>query len=141
VSAPHSAVARLRGAGGWADLTNEAQSGAAVAWFCSAPDRTPVAAGGLLEAIALAVHLQDVDMMGEPVEESTGEAFRPEDRRPFLERQIGGEHDRAALVTLREHLEQERHPPPNQVPQTESQPIHQTQHLSGTALMSFETDS
>jgi hypothetical protein len=41
-------------------------------------------AGG--EPIAFAVHLQDVDMMGEPVEQGAGEPFGAEYGRPFLKR-------------------------------------------------------
>ena len=40
-------------------------------------------AGGKAEAVA--VHLQDVDMMGEAVEQRAGEAFRAEDGSPFIE--------------------------------------------------------
>ena len=47
-------------------------------------------AAALLEAVAVAVHLQDVDVMGEAVEESAGEAFRTEDLGPFFEGQVAG---------------------------------------------------
>ena len=40
------------------------------------------------ETIALAVQLQDVDVMGQPVEQGAGQPFRAEDLRPFVERQI-----------------------------------------------------
>ncbi len=40
-------------------------------------------AGG--EPEAFAIHLQDVDMMREAVEERVGEPFRAEDRSPFIE--------------------------------------------------------
>ena len=40
------------------------------------------------ETVALAVQLQDVDVMGEPVEQGAGQPFRAEDLRPFVERQI-----------------------------------------------------
>ena len=46
-------------------------------------------AGG--EPVAFAVHLQDVDMMGEPVEQGTGEPFGAEYGSPFIERQIAGD--------------------------------------------------
>ena len=36
-------------------------------------------AAALLETEAVAVHLQDVDVVGEPVEQSAGEAFGAED--------------------------------------------------------------
>lgn len=42
----------------------------------------------LAQSIALAVHLEEVDVMGEPVEKSTGQALVTEHRRPFLEWQV-----------------------------------------------------
>lgn len=39
----------------------------------------------LLEPEALAIHLEDMDVMGQAVEERAGEAFRPEDLGPFIE--------------------------------------------------------
>ena len=39
----------------------------------------------LLEAEALPVHLQDMDMVGEAVEEGLGEAFRAKDLGPLVE--------------------------------------------------------
>ena len=46
----------------------------------------------LLEAVAVAVHLQDVDMMGEAIEQGASEALRTEDLGPFLEWQVGSHH-------------------------------------------------
>ena len=40
-----------------------------------------------LEAVALAVHLQDVHVVGEPVQHRSGEAFRAEDLGPLVEGQ------------------------------------------------------
>ena len=65
---------------------------------------TPAA---LVEPIAVAVHLEDVDVMGEAVEQRAGQAFGAEHLGPFVERQVGGDQGRAALVALAEHLEQE----------------------------------
>ena len=42
----------------------------------------------LPEPVALAVHLQDMDMVGDAVEQRAGEALAGEDRRPFLEGQV-----------------------------------------------------
>jgi len=42
----------------------------------------------LLEAEALPVHLQDMDMVGEEVEESPGEPFRAKDFGPLVEGQV-----------------------------------------------------
>ena len=61
----------------------------------------------LLEAKALAVHFQDVDMMGEPVQQSAGEAFGSEDLGPFVEWQVGGDNQRASFVALRYDFEQQ----------------------------------
>src|SRR3954454_5019079 len=51
-----------------------------------------------LEAVALAVHLEDVDVVGEPVEERAGQPLRAKDARPLVERQVAGDQDRAPLV-------------------------------------------
>ena len=56
----------------------------------------------LVETIALAVHFQDMDMVGEAVQQSPGQAFRAEYLRPLIERQVGGHQDRAPLVALAE---------------------------------------
>ena len=61
-----------------------------------------------LEPIALAVHLEDVDVVREPVEERAGEPFGAEDARPLIERQVAGDQDRAPLVAPAEDLEQQR---------------------------------
>ena len=70
--------------------------------------------GGVLpaapEPVAFAVHFQDVDVVGEPVQQRAGEALRAEDFGPFVERQVGGHHDGTALVALAEDLE-EQFPP------------------------------
>jgi hypothetical protein len=44
----------------------------------------------LVEAIALAVHFEDLDMVGEPIQQSPGQAFGAEYLGPFIERQIAG---------------------------------------------------
>ena len=56
----------------------------------------------LFESEALAVHFQDVDMVGQAIQQGSGQAFGTEDFRPFIERQIGGDDHRASLVALRE---------------------------------------
>ena len=45
--------------------------------------------------------------MGEPIEQSAGEAFGAKDLGPFLEGQVRGDQGGAALVALAEHLEQQ----------------------------------
>ncbi len=54
----------------------------------------------LLEPEALAVHLEDMDVVGQAVEERTGEAFRSNDLGPFIEGQVGSDESRATLVAL-----------------------------------------
>ena len=45
-------------------------------------------AAALLEPEAVAVHLQDVDVVGEPVEQGSGEPFGAEDFGPLVEGQV-----------------------------------------------------
>ena len=42
----------------------------------------------LPEPVALAVHFENVDVMGQPVEQRAGQSFRREHAGPFIERQI-----------------------------------------------------
>ena len=60
-----------------------------------------------LEAVALAVHLDDVDVVGEPVQQRAGEPFGSKHVGPLVEGQIGGDEDGAAFVALAEDLEEE----------------------------------
>src|SRR5215813_13010409 len=69
--------------------------------------RQALALLALFEAIAVAVHFEDVDVVGEPIEQRAGQPLGPEHAGPFVERQIGGDNDGAALVTLAEDLEQQ----------------------------------
>ena len=59
------------------------------------------------EAVAVAVHLQDVDVVGEPVQQRAGEALRTEHLGPLIERQVGGDQDGAPFVALAEDLEEQ----------------------------------
>ena len=45
----------------------------------------------LIEPVADAVHFQDMDVMGKPVEQCTGEPLRTEHAGPFVERQVRGD--------------------------------------------------
>ena len=58
----------------------------------------------LLQAIAVPVHLQDMNVMGQPVQQGARHAFRTQDLGPFIERQIRGQQRRTALVALTEHF-------------------------------------
>jgi len=49
------------------------------------------------------LHLQDVDMMREAIEECAGESFRAEDRSPLIEWQVTGDERGAAFIALAEH--------------------------------------
>ena len=57
--------------------------------------------------MAVAVHLQDVHVVGETVEQRAGEALRAEDLGPLIERQVGGDQDGAPFVALVEDLEEQ----------------------------------
>ena len=59
------------------------------------------------EAVAIAVHLQDVDVVGETVQQGPGEPLRPEDLGPLVEGKVGGHRYGAPLVALAEHLEEQ----------------------------------
>ena len=45
----------------------------------------------LLQAVAVAVHLQDVDVVGEAVEQGSGKALGAKDLGPLLEGQVAGD--------------------------------------------------
>ena len=58
-------------------------------------------AAGYPEAVALAVHFQDVHVVGETIQQRAGEPFRPEDLGPLVEGQVGGHQDGLApLVAI-----------------------------------------
>ena len=59
------------------------------------------------EPVAVAVHLEDVDVVGQPVEQRAGQALGAEHGCPLVERQVAGDDGGAALVSLGEHLEQQ----------------------------------
>ena len=54
----------------------------------------------LRQTIAFAVHLQNVDVVGEAVEQGAGQPLTAEDLGPFVEWQIAGHQRGAALVAL-----------------------------------------
>jgi hypothetical protein len=55
---------------------------------------------------AVAVELEDVNVVGETIEQRASEALRGEDAGPLVEGEIAGNDDRAAFVALAEDLEQ-----------------------------------
>ena len=60
----------------------------------------------LVEPVAVAVHLQDVDMVSKTIQQCPGQALGTEHLRPLVERQIGCHQGGAAFIALAEHLEQ-----------------------------------
>ena len=52
--------------------------------------------------VAVAVHLQDVNVVGEPVQQCSGEPLRAEDLGPFVDGQVGGDQDGAPFGALAE---------------------------------------
>ena len=60
-----------------------------------------------VEPVAVAVHLQDMDVVGQPVEQRTSQPLGGEHAGPLVKRQVGGDDGRAGLVALAEHLEQQ----------------------------------
>lgn len=76
-------------------------------------DRLELEAGVLpaaLEALALAVHFQDVDAAVETGQQRPGQSFRAEDLGPLVEEQVGGHHDGAPPVALAEDLKEQFRP-------------------------------
>src|SRR6516164_5695176 len=68
--------------------------------------RPALALLALFEAIAIAVHLEDVDVVCQPIEQRAGQPLGPEPAGPLVKRQIAGDEGGAALVTLAEDLKQ-----------------------------------
>lgn len=62
---------------------------------------------GLAEPVALAIHLEDMYMVREAVEQRTSQSLAAEDARPFVKGQIRSDDGGAAFVTLREGLEEQ----------------------------------
>ena len=67
----------------------------------------PLLAAGepVAKAPGLLAGLDDVGLVGEAVDDRLGQARVREHFRPLAERQVGGDDQRAALVALGEHLE------------------------------------
>lgn len=65
---------------------------------------------GLAQAIALSVGLQDMDPIGEEVQQLAGEAFGAKDLGPFLKGQVGGNHEAVVLVGPAHHIKEQFSP-------------------------------
>ena len=59
------------------------------------------------EMLAVAVYLQDVHVVGEPVQQGSGETLRAEDPGTLVEGEVGGEQDGTSLIALAEDFEEE----------------------------------
>src|SRR3989337_4146690 len=64
-------------------------------------------AQALLEAVGVALELEDVAAMGEAVQEGSGQAGVAEELRPAGEVQVGGDQHPPSLVALGEDAEQQ----------------------------------
>lgn len=51
-------------------------------------------------------HLEDVDVVGDAIEQRAGQALGSQSFRPFVERQITGDQGGTPLVALRDQFEQ-----------------------------------
>ena len=67
------------------------------------------ALSAVAEAVTVAVHLQDMDVVGEAVQQRAGEAFRAKHFGPFVEGEVGGDQDGTPLVALAEDFEEQFH--------------------------------
>ena len=61
----------------------------------------------VFEPEAVAVHLEDMDVMGKAIEQRAGQSLGAEHSGPLIEGQVAGDDDRAAFVALAEDLEQQ----------------------------------
>ena len=69
--------------------------------------RKSASRSALPEPVGFAVHLQDVDMVGDAVERRAGEVLAGEDRGSFMEGQVQGNDGGAVLVAPAEDVKQE----------------------------------
>ena len=69
--------------------------------------RVPALGPALFEPVALSVHFQDVNVVGDAVKERAREALACKDRGPFLTGQVGGDDDRPVLVAPAEDVGQQ----------------------------------
>ncbi len=61
----------------------------------------------VFEPEAVAVELEDVNVVSKAIEQRAGQALGGEDAGPLVEGQVAGDDNRAALVALAEDLEQQ----------------------------------
>src|ERR1035437_879866 len=87
-------------------LRSRAGSGAVLSGYCRRLIVTD-AALAVLEPEAVAIELEDVNVVSKAIEQRASEALGGEHAGPLVEGQVAGEDDRAALVALAEDLEQQ----------------------------------
>ena len=61
----------------------------------------------MLEAPAFVTGLDDIAVMGQPIEQRGGHLGVAEDGGPFAEGEVGGDDDRGALVEAADQVEQQ----------------------------------
>ena len=91
------------------------------------------------DAEAVAVHLQDVDVVGEAVQQSSVLTLRAKDVGPFAPGEPGGHWEAAPLVPLAEHLEEQFRPSAVQL--DEAQFINDQQDVAGQLPLQVEQRS
>lgn len=61
----------------------------------------------MFEAVTFAVHLENVDVMCQAIQQNACEPFGTKDLCPFIEGQVRGYDDGSAFVTLRDHFKEQ----------------------------------
>ena len=90
-------------------LRRRAGGGAVLSGFCRRLIVT-YAAFAVLEPEAVAVELEDVNVVSKAIEQRASGALGGEHAGPLVEGQVAGDDNRAALVALAEDLEQQLGP-------------------------------
>ena len=67
-------------------------------WVVGSVSSRGLTPAALVEPVAVTVHLEDVDVVGEAIEERAGEALGAEHLGPFVEGQIGGDQGRVSMA-------------------------------------------
>jgi hypothetical protein len=62
---------------------------------------------GVLEAVALAGELEDLQAVGEPIEGGVGKTLRAEDLSPMLDGEVGGDDEDQPHISLTAQVKQE----------------------------------
>src|SRR3546814_2591097 len=100
----------------------------------------------MLEPPALVAGLDDVAVMGEPIEQRGGHFGIAEHGRPFAERQVGGDDDRGVFVKSADEMEQQLPASAGErqiaqfVEDQEVEPRQMLGELSGAALVNLHLE-